>query len=308
MKRYWIIAPYNSEFKEGFEHSWKFDVEMGVVAIGWPKLGNVAGFSDDKLIEMIKQEYPKDKARSEDYIFRTFKAFYRDIKQGDSIIARKGRKSIVGVGEVVREAFNNTEMGRERYSGRGEEHIYPNFIEVDWTNKQIEFNRMVFGMQTLYETTEDKFIVLLSGREVDDEVQEEGCIEPQEFVLEKYLEDFIVSNFSSIFNGELLLLSDVEGKGQQFNTDIGTIDILAQEPKSRNYVVIELKKGRTSDVVVGQILRYMGWVKENLSKKGEDVKGLIICREKDTKLTYALKAIPSAGIDVKLYQVDFKLI
>jgi hypothetical protein len=51
-----------------------------------------------------------------------------------------------------------------------------------------------------------------------------------------------------------------------------SVDILAVESKSKSFVVIELKKGRPSDCVVGQILRYMGWVKQNLCSDGQAVK------------------------------------
>jgi restriction system protein len=127
-----------------------------------------------------------------------------------------------------------------------------------------------------------------------------------EFVLEKYLEDFIVSNFDAIFKGDPKIYKDTEGnEGQQYTTDIGPIDILAIEEKSKSFVVIELKKGRPSDQVIGQVLRYMGWVKQNLCVNGQNVKGLIICRDPDTKLSYALKMINN--IDVRYYSVSFKL-
>jgi hypothetical protein len=69
--------------------------------------------------------------------------------------------------------------------------------------------------------------------------------------------------------------------------------------------VIELKKGRESDKVIGQTLRYIGWVKENLCKAGQNVKGMIICRESDMRMSYALMA--TSNIAVKYYHVDFKL-
>jgi restriction system protein len=130
--------------------------------------------------------------------------------------------------------------------------------------------------------------------------------DPSTFVLEKYLEDFIVSNFGTIFKGALRMYEDGEGAdGQQFNTDIGTIDILAVEPTSNSFVVIELKKGRTSDQVIGQTLRYMGWVKEKLCKDGQAVKGLVICRNSDDQLRYALEM--TNNIKVRYYSVSFKL-
>ena len=102
------------------------------------------------------------------------------------------------------------------------------------------------------------------------------------------------------------IYEDADGNdGQQYATEIGPIDILAVEPKSNSFNVIELKKGRSSDQVVGQILRYMGWVKKNLCKPGQAVKGLVICSDPDPKLSYALEM--TTNIDVRYYSVSFKL-
>ena len=48
------------------------------------------------------------------------------------------------------------------------------------------------------------------------------------------------------------------------------------ELESLPKLVIELKKGRASDSVVGQIQRYMGYVKDELAEKNQPVKGVII--------------------------------
>jgi restriction system protein len=127
-----------------------------------------------------------------------------------------------------------------------------------------------------------------------------------EFVLEKYLEDFIVSNFDTIFKAKLKVFIDADGnEAQQYPVEKGWIDILAIEPDSNAFVVIELKKGRTTDQVVGQILRYMGWVKKNLCDNGQSVKGLIICREPDPKLSDAIAM--TTNIDVRYYSIAFTL-
>jgi restriction system protein len=127
-----------------------------------------------------------------------------------------------------------------------------------------------------------------------------------EFALEKYLEEFIVSNFDAIFKGKLKIYEDAEGnEAQQFPIDKGWIDILAFEPESNSFVVIELKKGRTSEKVVGQTLRYMGWIKRNLCKDGQKVKGLIICNEPDIKLTDAIAM--TTNVDARYYSVSFAL-
>lgn len=125
------------------------------------------------------------------------------------------------------------------------------------------------------------------------------------FYMEKQLEDFIVENWESTQLGKELDLIYEEGslKSQQFRTDIGPIDILAKDKKSGEFVVIELKKNQSSDDTVGQILRYMGWVKEKLSDT--NVRGIVVAGKYDERLDYARKMIP--GLEVFIYEVQFNL-
>lgn len=71
-------------------------------------------------------------------------------------------------------------------------------------------------------------------------------------------------------------------------------------------LIIELKRGRASDVVIGQIQRYMGFVKDELLENDQQVKGLIIGLEADNRLKRALSVCNN--IDFYRYKVDFKLI
>lgn len=70
--------------------------------------------------------------------------------------------------------------------------------------------------------------------------------------------------------------------------------------------MVELKRGRASDVVVGQILRYMGYVKEQIAEPHQTVEGAIIALDDDQKLRWALQMVPS--VSFYRYQVSFKLI
>ena len=125
------------------------------------------------------------------------------------------------------------------------------------------------------------------------------------FFMEKQLEDFIIENWDTTEFGKKyeLLIEDGEVISQQYQTDIGRIDILARDKITKNYVVIELKKNQTSDDTVGQLTRYMGWVRKN--KKDENVKGIIVAGQFDNKLEYARTMVPNT--EVFLYEVDFKL-
>ena len=100
-----------------------------------------------------------------------------------------------------------------------------------------------------------------------------------------------------------LIYQDGELISQQFQTDIGKIDILAKDKITKSYVVIELKKNQTSDDTIGQLARYMGWIKKN--KKDDNVKGVIVAGQFDNKLDHA--RIMLANTEVFLYEVNFQL-
>lgn len=125
------------------------------------------------------------------------------------------------------------------------------------------------------------------------------------FYMEKQLEDFIIENWANSELGAKYDLMYEEGVlvSQQYRTSIGPIDILVKDKVSGNHVVIELKRNQTSDDTVGQILRYMGWVSQNLGDS--QVKGIIIAGKYDEKLHYAQVLTPA--IEVYLYEVHFSL-
>ena len=103
---------------------------------------------------------------------------------------------------------------------------------------------------------------------------------------EKMLEDTIEANFASFASFIKQPLTFID---RQYETTVGPIDILARDKKTGEYVVIELKKGRSADKVFGQLSRYMGWVKKNLAK-GASVRGIIVGSSIDAKLVAARDA------------------
>ena len=128
------------------------------------------------------------------------------------------------------------------------------------------------------------------------------------FAMEKHLEAFLVANWNSTpLSKEFdIFQEDGEIVGQQYPTDTGPIDILAVSKDRKRLLVLELKRGRASDVVVGQILRYMGYIKGQVAEADQSVEGVVIALEDDTRLKWALSAVPS--VSFYRYQVSFKLI
>jgi restriction system protein len=301
MPRCWVIAPVESKPPELFDKVWQFDLANNLISIGWRELGDVSKMTREQLSQAVAKTYPDRPPHTKALIGNMIWAFYHEIAPGDFVIARRGRKTLAAVGKVTQSAIYSP--GKNPVTG------HPNFLGVAWQHEPRDksFPTVVFPMPTLGNVSEDEYRNLVQGSGTPPlSESNQGSEDHNEFVLEKYLEEFIVSNFDQIFKHAFQVYEDAEGeKGQQYPTEIGPIDILATEPKSNSFVVIELKKGRSSDQVIGQILRYMGWVKKNLCKDGQDVKGLVICRDRDPKLSYALEM--TNNIDVRYYSVAFKL-
>lgn len=128
------------------------------------------------------------------------------------------------------------------------------------------------------------------------------------FSMEKHLEDFLVTNWGITSLGQAYDIYQEEGElvGQQYQTDTGPLDILAISKDRKKLLVVELKKGRASDAVVGQTLRYMGYVMDQLASDGQTVEGAIIALEDDTKIRRALLA--AQNIRFYRYKVSFTLV
>ena len=123
--------------------------------------------------------------------------------------------------------------------------------------------------------------------------------------IEIHLEQWLVDHWNQVDFGAKLRLyrEDGESVGQQYDTKaVGRIDLLCEDLNSGAIVVVELKRGRQSDVVMGQLARYMGWVKEHLAN-GREVEGIVLTPEYDEKLRYAAKVIP--GCRLLRYETRF---
>lgn len=120
-------------------------------------------------------------------------------------------------------------------------------------------------------------------------------------VSERAVEDYLENHLDVIgtkIDAKLKLVKD----GRQYSTTVGPIDLLTIDTKTGEYVVIELKKGRSADKVYGQCSRYMGWVRKNLVDDGAKVHGVIVARQIDNKL----KATRDAH-DTKVHLIEFEM-
>jgi len=226
----------------------------------------------------------------------------KGILGGDIVLSPDGSGKYM-VGEVVGDYF---------YVKRGN---LPHRRKVNWfgvvdrasMSQSLQNSTGSIGTYATITKYADELSKLIDSPHVIISASDETVEDPATFALEKHLEDFLVQNWKRAGLATKYDIYQEEGEliGQQYPTDTGTIDILAISKDKKELLVIELKKGRASDVVVGQVQRYMGYVKDELAEKNQNVKGLIIAFEEDVRLKRALSVAPN--IDLMFYEVNFKL-
>ena len=228
----------------------------------------------------------------------------KGIQKGEIVLCPNGSGSYY-IGEVA-----------DFYSYRPGE-ILPHRRQVKWYPNTIERSSMSEALRnstgsigTVSEITKyaDEIEKLISGTKPAIIVSTDSSIEdPAEFALEKHLEDFLVQNWKQTELGKEFDIYEEDGElvGQQYQSDTGPIDILAISKDKKTILVVELKKGRVSDNVVGQIQRYMGYVLEELAEENQCVKGVIIGLEDDLRIKRALSV--TNNIEFYRYQINFKL-
>lgn len=228
----------------------------------------------------------------------------KGIQKGDIVLCSDGTGKYY-VGEIAGDYFYKPND------------ILPHRREVVWSDQTILRSEMSQELQNStgsIGTTSDitKYAEEIEG--LIGNVPQETIIttdatveDPSVFALEKHLEDFLVKNWSRTLLGKNYNIYEVDGElvGQQFPSDTGYIDILAISKDGKEILVIELKKGRASDVVVGQVQRYMGYIKEELLENGQTVRGAIIALEDDIRIKRALSVVNN--IEFYKYEVSFKL-
>ena len=140
-----------------------------------------------------------------------------------------------------------------------------------------------------------------SSDSVSEDDFEDDFESSQEFAYEKDLQNYLSKNLQIIENG-LKIFEEDDINGIEFPAGNRLIDILAVD-KNGDFVIIELKVSRGYDRVIGQLLRYIGWVDKNLAKNKQKVRGIIICKEISDDLLLACSKIK----DVELFEYELSI-
>ena len=232
-------------------------------------------------------------------------------------------------GHNYRNKYNPSEKTIEWYGKTRTNSSQPTFVKLlngelighffaRWDNKNTEFLYLGVGKNHKYEDNvpiktqsgkDSTCLKIISSCDDSEKIllSDQNDDESFNFQMEKHLEEFIVENWNSLDIGSEFDLNEeyIDKKRKKFRTDTGEIDIFALSKDKKTFLVIELKKGRLSDKVVGQIQRYMGYIKQEIASKDQSVKGLIIGLDESIALKRALSVNPD--IDYRIYEVSFEL-
>ncbi len=221
------------------------------------------------------------------YSIRESEKNRKRVNIGDTVYMRIYGRSIIGKFVV----------GSEWEKAPKEEQKWKNVLgyfqmtEIEWWSRTLpqvlilnDLSVKDFRSRITAMTKEDSIMVEVAHRvyarlgfgEADDNIM----------ILEKGLEEAIKPNL-----GQLGLRLAGKGIQQQFRMGLGVgqSDLVCQD-ENDDLVVIEIKKGMTSDQALGQLMRYVGWLQENVAVKGQKVNGWIVAGDYDEQLRLAAKA------------------
>lgn len=258
---------------------------------------------NDKFIPLLQELFPEKNRRSAGLACGMLWTVSKYFPVGAYVLCPTGTGSY-RVGRVT----------SEYYFVEGQ--ILPHRRDVDWLSLVLEKANFSEPLQNSIGSMATVCDISKYQQELDQLIQYHGSgalAHPLEtgdvavFALEKYLEDFIISNWSVTPFGQTHNIYEVDGEkvGRQLQTDTGPLDILAESKDGSEMLVIELKRDTAPEKSIGQILRYMAWVRESVAREGQQIRGIIIALEDDLRIRRALQMVQS--VDFYRYEVRFSL-
>ncbi|MCF6315077.1 MAG: endonuclease NucS [Marinosulfonomonas sp.] len=207
----------------------------------------------------------------------------------------------------------------EEYYGNLEEHFQKNSYQDvinslqystsdERENKpnpsKIQFNGNIRNNLQSYKSAAVRYRKFLSGsdfREIRAEPQEslsddnisDGYID-QKFSLERDMQAILRQNIKNL-DPDLTIIDD----GAERSVPSGFIDITCEDNDS--IIVIELKAGKADSRAIGQILGYMGDLRE---EEGCHVRGILVAHDFDTRTKAAARFV--SELELKKYSIEFK--
>lgn len=158
-RRVWLYKPGEQGSK------WGLMCELGLMGIGWSKLGDLSNYKNldeenfkKEIKSKLDENYPIGKESSRKNTLKALYEFANKIKIGDMVLAMKGRAKILGYGEVKSDYFYDTSKDSDTIDK------FCSFREVEWTKKELDTGKWTIKTLTnitTYKETQDVLVCLL---------------------------------------------------------------------------------------------------------------------------------------------------
>lgn len=244
--RYWLYAAGDGSV------NWENDYAEGIMAIGWDNMGDLMQYSSKEEMRAKMREVYGGTSSYKNQVHATWQ-FANDIKPGDIIFVKKGRKEIVGRGVVEGEyVYDPT---REHYC---------NTRTVRWTDKGLWEHPEQLAMKTLTDVTPytdfvKKTLSLFDSESTDvaiqDEDEEERTYDP--YTADDFLHDvFMDEGRYNILKALLLtkknvILQGAPGVGKTFAAKRLAYSIMGEKDTNRVKMVQFHQSYSYEDFIMG---------------------------------------------------------
>lgn len=158
-RRVWLYKPGEQGSK------WGLMCELGLMGIGWSKLGDLSNYKNldeenfkKEIKSKLDENYPIGKESSRKNTLKALYEFANKIKIGDMVLAMKGRAKILGYGEVKSDYFYDTSKDSDTIDK------FCSFREIEWTKKELDTGKWTIKTLTnitTYKETQDVLVCLL---------------------------------------------------------------------------------------------------------------------------------------------------
>ncbi|CDS92110.1 hypothetical protein BN1088_1430514 [Sphingobacterium sp. PM2-P1-29] len=106
-KKYWLYQPGEDA------RLWGSYLNEGIIGLGWDDLGDLANYdSKEEIVKTLQIIYKTDSSKKNDATANW--DFYKTMEVGDIIIVKKGKRKLLGYGEVVSDYYYDAE--RDEYT------------------------------------------------------------------------------------------------------------------------------------------------------------------------------------------------
>jgi len=145
---YWKISP------GGKAWNWKNCFNNGFIAMGWDEFGDLSKLTKEEFAENQEKLEQKFNGYSKQGTNQLWK-FAHEIEPGDKIIANRGQKKVLGIGEVIGNYYFDEDSVSHEFEGGIERHAHK--IPVDWYDTEVRIVNEKSWIGTINKLDEEKF-------------------------------------------------------------------------------------------------------------------------------------------------------